>query len=154
MSNTHETPDPATTSKGTPLSDRPIVSEFTDGGHEIDRPPAMTLFGFLVAMGILIVIVAFGVFQLFVSHEDEQAALTANNPVTQRVEQAQRDQMYMTTYGVVRAEGQPDGYRMPIRTAKELVLKDPSRFAPTAPPAGWVHPDDAATPPPPAPEKE
>jgi hypothetical protein len=153
VSKTHETPDPATTD-GAPLSERPIVNEYTDGGHEIDRPPSMTLFGFLVAMGILIVIVAFGVFQLFVSHEDEQSARVANDPVTQRVEQAQRDELYMTTYGVVSAEGQPDGYRMPIMTAKELVLKDPSRFAAAAPPAGWVHPDDAAAPPPPAPEKE
>lgn len=153
MSNTHEKPA-TTNTEGEPLGEGHIISEFTDGGHEIDRPPAATLFGLLVAMGIIIIIIAFGVFQLFVTHEDEQAAKTADSPIAQRLEQAKRDQLFITTYGVVTVDGQPAGYRMPIVTAKELVLKDPSRFAPTAPPAGWVHPDDAAAPPPPAPEKE
>lgn len=134
--------------------ERPIVSEFTDGGHEIDRPPAMTLFGFLAAMGVIIVVSAIGVYQLFVSQSDKEASELATRPVTQRVEQEVRDDMYMTTYGVITdEEGAVTGYRMPIEKARQLVLEQPARFAPAPPPAGWTHPDDAAAAPAPEPKE-
>ena len=151
MSNTDENKAPAATE---PIGERRLVSAFTDGGHEIDRPPAATLFGLLIAMGVLIIGSAFGVYQLFVGQADEDAAQTASEPVMRQVNQAARDREYLTTYGVVSVDGKPAGYRMPIETAKAMVLHDPSRFAPAAPPAGWVHPDDAAKPAPPPPEKE
>ncbi|TNF37489.1 MAG: hypothetical protein EP329_03030 [Deltaproteobacteria bacterium] len=138
MSDTHDKNAPAELN---------IVSEYTDGGHEIDRPPAITLFGFLVAMGVIIVISAIFVFQLFASQSDDEQAKLGSEPIAKQVAQAERDAMFKTTYGIVTdAEGQQTGYRMPIDVAKKLVLEQPARFAPAPPPIGWVHPDDAVAP--------
>lgn len=136
----------APTTDAEPLGERRLVSEFTAGGHEIDNPPSATLFGFLIAMAIVIIVSAVGVYQLFVVETEEDRAFIASQPVMLLENQAARDREFFTTYGVLTADGAPAGYRMPIATAKKLVLEDPSRFSPAPPPVGWVHPDDAATP--------
>ena len=120
-----------------------IATAFTEGGREIDRPPSVPLFAFLVAMVIVIVASIVFVYQLFVAEADKEQAATASVPVEILAKQRARDLERATTYGVVTVEGQTVGYRVPVAEARALVLRDPARFAPAPAPAGWVHPDDA-----------
>ncbi|MCB9734127.1 MAG: hypothetical protein H6745_16140 [Deltaproteobacteria bacterium] len=136
-----------------PIGPRRLVSEMTPGGHEIDRTPNFVLFGFLVLTAVVLVASAIGVYQLFVHETDKEQKAAADRPVPMQVEQAKRDADYYDNYGVVppQKEGEQATLRMPITVAEKLVLEHPDRFAAAAPPAGWVHPDDAVPAPAPAP---
>ncbi|PIE65672.1 MAG: hypothetical protein CSA24_02230 [Deltaproteobacteria bacterium] len=126
----------------TPFGPRRIVSDFTDGGHEIDRPPNIALFGVIGAMSVLIILTAIGVFQLFVHKADEDNARASSQPSMLLANQAARDDLLFTTWGEVVVDGEVVAYRMPVPTAKALVLAAPERLSAAAPPQGWAHPDD------------
>ena len=129
-----------------------LAANFTDGGHEVDYTPNRNLFGFLMVMLAVMIISAIGVYQLFVVHTESQLEDAATLPSSQLSELKARDEHLATTYGAVTFEDKPAGYRVPIAEARKMMLADPSRFAAAAPPAGWVHPDDAAKQPPQPPQ--
>lgn len=138
--NHHE--EPATPSE--PLPPLRLVAEYTAKGHEVDLTPDTNLFGMLGALSVVLVLVAFGVWQLFLGHSDNVLAEAANKPSPLVQAQVAKDQMYFGTYGKATPEEDVTTIRVPVPEAKKLVLQDKARFAPTTPPAGWVHPDDIA----------
>lgn len=126
-----------------PVAPPKLVSQFTDGGHEIDHPPAGALMVFIGAMAVAIVLSTIMVYQLFVSSTNEVLtdAASRNNPIL--VEQDERAEDFNNNWGTVSLEGKQVGYRMPINHAKSWILDNPAAFKPATPPAGWLHPDDA-----------
>jgi hypothetical protein len=131
-----------------------LAANYTSGGHEIDWTPNRNLFGFLAVMVVILILSAVGVYQLFVSHTEEQLDDAAAAPSSQLVTLQARNDALRSSYGEVRFEDKPAGYRIPVAQAKKLVLADPSRFAAAPRPEGWIHPDDAAKQATPAPQPE
>jgi len=126
-----------------PLPEARLVSKYTSGGHEIDAVPAKSLFGFLAVMTVLLLVTAAFVYQLFVGHADGDLKRAADQPASELVAQHAKEKALFESWGKVSRDNQVVGYHMPLETAKALVLTNKARFAPTPPPAGWVHPDDA-----------
>lgn len=126
-----------------PIGPVRLVSEYTDGGHEIDATPNRNLFGFLGVMVVILILAAIGVYQLFVVHSEAKLADAASVPAAQLAAQHAREAELATTYGQVVFDGKPAGYRIPVAEAKRLVIADPTRMQAAPAPEGWIHPDDA-----------
>lgn len=128
--------------KVVPLPEARLVARYTSGGHAIDATPAKSLFGFLGVMSVLLIVIAIFVYQLFVGHADGDLKRAADQPSSELVAQHAKEKQLFESWGKVSRDNQVVGYRMPLETAKSLVLSNKARFAPAPPPADWVHPDD------------
>lgn len=126
-----------------PIPEARLVSKYTSGGHEIDATPAKSLFAFLGVMTVLLLVIAAFVYQLFVGHAEGDLKKAADQPASQLLAQHAKEAELFGSWGKVTRDNQVVGYRMPLETAKNLVLTNKARFAPAPPPADWVHPDDA-----------
>jgi hypothetical protein len=136
----HHDHGPAT--DGEPLPPLRLQAGSTPKGHEIDLTPDRNLFAFLVAMAVLLVAVAIGVWQLFLMHSDNVLAAAGAKPSPLVEAQQAKDARFFESFGKATPEEGIETIRVPVPAAKALVLADPSRFAAKAPPEGWVHPDD------------
>lgn len=119
-----------------------LVSNYTSGGHELDITPTRNLMLFLLAMVVLMVVAAVGVYQLFVAHTESQMDEAASAPSSELMAHREREEALATSYGTVIREEQVVGFRVPYEEAMRQVLADPSRLDAAPPPEGWVHPDD------------
>jgi hypothetical protein len=135
----HDAPPASSPSELPPLR---LVSNYTDGGHEIDATPDRNLFAFLGVMVVLLVVASIGVYQLFVVHTGGQLASVANIPAEQLEQARAHASEIATTWGKSVKDGVTT-FRMPYSEAKKLVLSNPDAFRPAPPPPGWIHPDDA-----------
>jgi len=142
MSDKHPHAEGRDPAPAAPIGELRLASKYTEGGHEIDFTPNKNLMMFLIVMAVLIVASALGVWQLFVSHTDDQLGNAAAAPASQLADQHARDLSYATTFGSVVVEGRQVAYRVPFSDAKRLLLETPTRFAAAAAPEGWIHPDD------------
>ena len=116
------------------------IATSSEMGHEYDGSNAGGLFKVMAALTVVVLISSIGVYQLFqtvVAESVDAARSTIPAPL-----EASRalDVELTTTFGV---DAEAKTYRMPVAKAMDAILADPARFAPGAPPAGWVHPDDA-----------
>lgn len=127
-----------------PLPPLRLVADYTDKGHEVDITPDRNLFGMLGGLAVVLVLVALGVWQLFVVHSDNLAVRASNQPSELVVAQQKKDATFFETYGKATPEEGVETIRIPVSEARRIVLEDRTRFAPAAPPAGWIHPDDIA----------
>jgi hypothetical protein len=127
-----------------PLPPLRLQAGSTPKGHEVDLTPDRNLFAFLGAMTVLLVVVGIGVWQLFLLHSDNVLAEAAAKPSPLVMAQQAKDATFFGSYGKAAPEEGVETIRVPVPAAKALVLKDASRFAAKAPPAGWTHPDDIA----------
>jgi hypothetical protein len=127
-----------------PLPPLRLVADYTAKGHEVDLTPDRNLFGMLGALSVVLIVIALGVWQLFVVHSENLLTQAANQPSPLVQAQAAKDATFFTTYGRATPEEGVTTIRVPVHEARRLVLEDKSRFAPAKPPAGWVHPDDIA----------
>ncbi len=141
MSHDHHDHAQSPASSGGDIPPLRIVSNYTDGGHEIDSTPNRNLFAFLGVMVLLLVVTALGVYQLFVAHSENDLRSAANIPAGQLESARAHAHDLASTWGKVVKDGQTT-YRMPYNEAKKLVLSNPDAFRPAAPPPGWQHPND------------
>ena len=133
-----------------PVPEVRLVSQYTDGGHEIDRPPGAQLIVSLVVLAAIVIGSGILVYQLFVSASGDEMAHAASraNPIV--VQQDAHDARLLTGWTeVVHTDTTTQktaviGYRMPIAQAKALILQNPTVFVAAPAPKGWVHPDDEA----------
>jgi hypothetical protein len=142
MSHDHHDHSHSPAASGGDIPPLRIVSNYTDGGHEIDSTPDRNLFAFLGVMVVLLVVTSLGVYQLFVAHSEHELDTVANIPAEQLEQSRAHASEMASTWGKVVKDDQVT-YRMPYSEAKKLVLTDPSSFKPAAPPPNWIHPDDA-----------
>jgi hypothetical protein len=125
-----------------PIPPLRLVADYTEKGHEVDITPDRNLFGMLAGLAVVLVLVAIGVWQLFIVHSDNLAVRASNRPSELVVAQQQKDTLFFSTYGKATPEEGVETIRVPVPVARRIVLEDKTRFAPAAPPAGWIHPDD------------
>lgn len=141
MSDAHHHDTPSHTEEA-PIAPLRLVSNFTDGGHEVDFTPNRNLFAFLGVMVVLMIGASILVYQLFVAHTGDQLSAAANVRALDLQAKIARDTETLTTWGKQVKDGVVT-YSMPVAEAKRRILETPTLFAPAAPPADWVHPDDA-----------
>jgi len=117
-----------------------LVSQWTDGGHEVDAPMARGLFIVTSILIILTIASGIGVSQLFQANSRTMIEDNAAKPYAGLV--SYKEEMTAATSTYSQDEKDKTKYRVPVTRAIELLSKSPARLRAASPPPDFVHPDD------------
>lgn len=132
----------ASANKAAKISAPRMVVDQSDGGHEVDKSPNKALFIFLASVVAFVIFGSIGTVQLQNNRVDSLRNQFAGRMETRLATLQAKEQEILSTYGALTDdEGAAIGYRIPVDAARELVLKDNSRFKAATPGPDWVHPD-------------
>ena len=108
------------------------------GGHELDVMPNRHLFNLVAILTVLTLLACIELINIFNDQTREIGLERANKGSFLLAEYRKEMREVVEGYGPTT---EPGKFFVPHARAKELVLKDPSRFRAAEPPEGWVSPD-------------